>query len=122
MGRGGPCMNQFTRRGLIAGAAGPLLMKPKTAFGSEANSAVAIGVIGTGGRGRYVGSFMAKDSNARLAAICDKYADRLDLAKKEIPGAADVPAYFDYRELLNDRNVDAVLIATPVFLHPEHYE
>ena len=30
---------------------------------------------------------MAKDPNARIAAICDKYADRIDAAKTNIPGA-----------------------------------
>lgn len=107
---------------LTGAAAGPLLVKPATAFGAQANSAVGFGIIGTGGRGRYVGGLMAKDPNARIGAICDKYPDRIDLGKTEIPGAAGVPAYKDYRELLNDKNVDAVLIATPVFLHPEHYE
>ncbi len=116
-------MAEMSRRKMLAGAAaGPLVVKPATAFGAQANSAVAFGIIGTGGRGRYVGGLMAKDPNARIGAICDKYPDRIDLGKTEIPGAAGVPAYKDYRELLNDKNVDAVLIATPVFLHPEHYE
>ncbi len=116
-------MPKLTRRNLLtSAAASPLLVKPQTAFGSQANSAVSYGIIGTGGRGRYVGGLMAQDPNARLAAICDKYPDRIDLAKTEIPAAAKVPAYKDYHELLNDKSIDAVLIATPVFLHPEHYE
>ena len=45
---------------LTGAAAGPLLVKPATAFGAQANSAVAFGIIGTGGRGRYVGGLMAK--------------------------------------------------------------
>lgn len=113
-------MKQISRRNMVAAA--PLLVSPKTAFGSQANSAVRFGIIGTGGRGRYVGDIMLKDPNGRLAAICDKYADRIDLAKTQLAGADKVPAYKDYRDLLNDKNVDAVLIATPVFLHPEHYE
>ncbi len=113
---------KISRREAMLGTAGPLLVNPRTAFGSQANSAVAFGIIGTGGRGRYVGTFMARDANARLAAICDKYPDRIDLAKTEIPGAASVPAVRDYRELLGRADIDAVLIATPVFLHPEHFE
>jgi len=99
-----------------------LIVKPATAFGSQANSAVSFGVIGTGGRGQYVGELMTRSPNARLAAICDKYPDRIDMGKTNIPGADKVPAYRDYKELLNDKSIDAVLIATPVFLHPEHYE
>ncbi len=81
-------MNTVTRRNALAGATGGLLIvKPETAFGSQANSAVPFGIIGTGGRGRYVGGHMTRDANARLVAICDIYPDRVDLGKTEIPGA-----------------------------------
>jgi len=109
-----------TRRNLLSAA--PLVVSPATAFGYQANARIGIGVIGTGGRGQYVGELMTRDPNSRIAAICDKYPDRIDAGKTKIPGADRVPAYTDYRALLNDKNVDAVLIATPVFLHPEHYE
>lgn len=117
--------NTTTRRAFVrttSALSGPLLVSSATAFGYQANSAVGFGIIGTGGRGRYVGTLMAKNPNARLAAICDKYPDRIDLGKTEIPGAAGVPAYRNSLDLLKDKGVDAVLIATPVFLHPEHFE
>jgi myo-inositol 2-dehydrogenase/D-chiro-inositol 1-dehydrogenase len=114
---------KLTRREALAGAAANLMvLKPRTAFGSQANSAVSFGIIGTGGRGSYVGTHMAKDSNARLTAICDIYPDRLDSAKTHIPGADKARTYRDYKELLSQPDIDAVLIATPVFLHPEHFE
>ena len=71
------------RRELLS-SAGPLLVSARTAFGTQANSAVSFGIIGTGDRGVYVGNFMTRDSNARIAAICDKYADRIDQAKTKI--------------------------------------
>ena len=108
------------RRTIVKNA--PLILSSATAFGSQANSAVRFGIIGTGGRGQYVGTLMAKDSNARITAICDKYPDRIDGAKTKIPGADKATVYRDYQKLLADPNVDAVLIATPVFLHPEHFE
>nr|MCU0246788.1 Gfo/Idh/MocA family oxidoreductase [Bryobacter sp.] len=98
------------------------VMESRTAFGSQANSAVSFGVIGTGGRGSYVGAFMAQNKNARVAAICDKYPDRIDMGKTKIPGADKVPAFRDYQDLLKRSDIDAVLIATPVFLHAEHFE
>ena len=112
-------MSGITRRNAVGGI---LIVPPATAFGAQANSKIGFGVIGAGGRGQYVGELMTRDPNARIAAICDKYPDRIDAGKTKIPGADKVPAYRDYRDLLNDRNVDAVLISTPVFLHPEHYE
>jgi predicted dehydrogenase len=116
-------MSNLTRRGALAGvAANFMILKPETVFGSQANSAVSFGIIGTGGRGRYVGTQMANDHNARLTAICDLYPDRIDLAKTVIPGADKARVYKDLNDLLAQPDIDAVLIATPVFLHPPHFE
>ena len=115
-------MNTLSRRGLMGAAGTFMIVKPETAFGSQANSKVAFGIIGTGGRGTYVGGHMAKDANARLAAICDIYPDRIDRAKTVLPGADKVKAYKDLNELLAQPDLDAVLISTPVFLHPPHFE
>ncbi len=114
-------MPKLSRRQALIGTA-PLFVPPQTVSGSQANSAVSFGIIGTGGRGQYVGTFMAKDKNARIAAICDKYPDRIDAGKTKIPGAANVPAYRDAQQLLAAPGIDAVLIATPVYMHPEHFE
>jgi predicted dehydrogenase len=113
-------MDEVTRRQAVT--AGLMIVTPAIAFGYQANSAVSFGIIGTGGRGRYVGGLMDKDPRARLAMICDLYPDRLDLAKTQIPTAAHVPATKDLNELLADKSIDAVLIATPVYLHPDHFE
>jgi myo-inositol 2-dehydrogenase / D-chiro-inositol 1-dehydrogenase len=116
-------MSKFTRRHALAGAAANLLIvKPRIAFGSQANSAVSFGIIGTGGRGSYVGTHMAHDPRTRLTAICDIYPDRIDRAKTNIPGADKARVYRDLHELLAQRDIDAVLIATPVFVHPPHFE
>jgi predicted dehydrogenase len=116
-------MPAISRRQALAGAAANLMILPsKTVFGSQANSAVTFGIIGTGGRGRYVGTHMARDPRARLTAICDVFADRIDLAKTQVPGADKARAFKHYRDLLAQADVDAVLIATPVFLHPEQFE
>lgn len=112
-------MKNPTRR---QAAGGLLIVSPRVAFGTQANSKVNFGVIGTGGRGVYVGTHMAKDANARLVAICDIFPDRIDRGKTLLPGGAQVRAYRDPRELLAQPDVDAVLIATPVYLHPEHFE
>jgi predicted dehydrogenase len=116
-------MANLTRRHALAGvAANFLIVKPGVAFGSQANSAVSFGIIGTGGRGSYVGTHMAHDPRTRLTAICDIYPDRIDKAKTSIPGADKARVYRDLNELLAQPDIDAVLIATPVFLHPPHFE
>jgi len=109
-------MKTLDRRALLLTS----LAAAPAALPGQSNSGVRFGIIGTGGRGQYVGTLMTK--SAQLTAICDRYADRIDAAKTKIPGAAQATTYRDYQKLLADPIVDAVLIATPVFLHPEHFE
>src|SRR5437016_1119491 len=110
-------MKTISRRDLV-NAAGLL---PITAIrGTAANSAVKVGLIGSGGRGTFDASLVVKDPNARLVALCDIFDDRIEQAKKRIP-IENPKVYKDYHELLAS-DVDAVIIATPVFLHPEHFE
>jgi len=113
-------MEPISRRQAITG--GILLVAPQTAFSYQANSAVSFGVIGTGGRGVYVGTHMANVKGTKIAAICDIYPDRIDNAKTKIPGAANVRVHRDYHDLLAQSDVDAVLITTPVYMHPECFE
>ncbi len=110
-------MPDLRRRDLVLSAA---LVPLQTVRGTAANSAVKVGLIGSGGRGTYDASVVAKNSGARLVAICDIFDDRIDKAKAKIP-APDAKAFKNYKDLLAT-DVDAVIIATPVFLHPEHFE
>lgn len=114
---------KLSRRDVAKGAAaGLMVVRPETAFGYQANSKVQFGIIGAGGRGQYVGGHMARDGRARLAALCDIYPDRIDQAKTNIPGADTARVYRNYMQLLEQSDIDAVLITTPVFLHAEHFE
>lgn len=88
---------------------------------SQANSAVNIGVIGTGNRGTFVASMMAKHTPARVTALCDIFPEKMEQAKKVI-GVENPKLYADYRQMLASKDIDAILIATPVFLHAEHFE
>jgi myo-inositol 2-dehydrogenase/D-chiro-inositol 1-dehydrogenase len=115
-------MRRLTRRAAVTGAAGVTVLRPETVFGTQANSSVGFGIVGTGARGQYVGGHMARDGRTRVAAICDIFDDRIEQAKKNVPGAVEAKVYRDYRQLLDDKSVDAVLIATPVYLHPEQFE
>jgi predicted dehydrogenase len=114
-------MKPLTRRTLLSTAAAGFVLSTETACTSKANSRVTFGVIGLGRRGNYVGAHMAHNPNAQLAAICDIYDDRIEEGRGAIPGAAKVPVYQDLHEMLARPDLDAVLIATPVFLHPVHF-
>lgn len=79
-----------------------------------ANDKVRLGVIGTGDRGRHVMSQFQKVSTVEVAAVCDIYANAIDLAKQQAPGAK---SFSDHRQLLEMKELDAVLIATPDHWH-----
>ena len=131
MGKKNVTRRGFMQTAAVAGAAsGSFGALPAKVLG--ANERVRIGVIGPGGRAagwkrpgmleghmRHLCRF-GKDWAAEITAVCDVWDYRTDraqaLAKKE--GGFHAKAYHrDYRRLLDDKNVDAVLIATPDHWH-----
>lgn len=84
------------------------------AWAAQTQRPVRLGVIGSGGRGTFVMTVFQKDPSLRVTAICDVFEPNLENALSKAPGAV---AYRDYRKLLDDPNVDAVLIATPEHWH-----
>jgi predicted dehydrogenase len=106
------------RRSFVRASAGLSILSPATAFGSQANSALTVGLVGIGNRGTYVSGIFAKNEFARIAAICDIYDDKIEEGRKMYSGAR---VFKDIKDLLAS-DVDAVLIATPAVMHPEHFE
>ena len=78
------------------------------------HSKARIGVVGPGSRGRFLMSFLKNNPKAEVVALCDIYRPSIDEALKIYPKAR---VYTDYRKLLEDKEVDAVLIATPLNVH-----
>lgn len=115
--------NDLTRRDVVkmAGAAGvaaaarklegaPAIQKVKAA-----NDQVRYGVIGTGSRGSYLLKHLKSIDGGRCVAVCDINEEHL---KKGADTIGNNPEKFkDYRELLARQDVEAVLIATPLYLH-----
>ncbi len=79
-----------------------------------ANDRVRFGLIGSGGRGQQIFKAAIKAPNTEAAAVADVYTRRLHEAKAIAPG---IKTYSDFRQLLDDKSIDAVLIATPQHLH-----
>jgi predicted dehydrogenase len=76
---------------------------------------VAYGVIGTGARGSYLLRHMAALGNARCVAVCDVYEPNL---KDGVKYAGTNPrTYKNYQDLLADKDIEAVVITTPLYVH-----
>jgi predicted dehydrogenase len=83
-----------------------------------ANDRVRIGIIGPGDRGSQILREALACPNVECVGAADVYTRRLDDVKNIAPAAR---TSLDYRHLLDDKSIDAVLIATPQHLHCEHF-
>jgi predicted dehydrogenase len=121
--------------GLAAAAtAGFTILKPSTVFGTQANSAVRLGLLGCGGRGLAVTSSFLQNTSAIVTAIGDVFRDNLDQGKERLTNlsakfgkpAIDAAHMFKgikaYEQLFASKDIDAVYIATPPYFHPDHLE
>src|SRR5437870_2488048 len=79
-----------------------------------ANDRVRLALIGAGGRGQEIFKTAIRCPNTEAAAVADVYTRRLDEVKKFAP---QIQTYQDFRRLLDDKSIDAVLIATPQHQH-----
>ncbi len=118
----------ISRRGFIraSAAAGAALALPQMTAASAAravgaNDRINLGLIGCGGRGRWILQNMVQPANANtaLVAAADIWRLRQETYPDEAAGLYGLKPrmYADYRELLDDPDVDAVIIATPDHQH-----
>ncbi|HEV2211276.1 MAG TPA: Gfo/Idh/MocA family oxidoreductase [Verrucomicrobiae bacterium] len=77
---------------------------------------VKIGVIGLGNWGREIVNTLTRNPQAELVAICDTYPASLRRIADAAPGAAKIP---DYKALLANKDIKAVVVATPTHQHKE---
>lgn len=117
-----------------AAATGLLILKPRTVWTYEANSAVRLGLLGCGQRGTTVATSFAKNTSARVVALADIFPDQLDRAKTYFDqlnsslGYAGVEpsmlfrGYDAYQKIASAKGVDAVQISTPPYFHVQHLD
>ena len=112
-----PATKTLTRRRAIQAAA---TLPAAAALGAAADPAPTVGLIGCGGRGGSLAKALLDATDARLVALCDLFDEQIE-AVRQRTGVAAPRTYRDLEKLLAS-DVDAVIIATPVFLHAEHFE
>ena len=115
-------------------AAGMTLLKPLTAFGYAANSAVRHGLLGCGNRGTSVATSFAKNTTAQIVAIADLFPDNLAAGRAHFDqvktglgqSALDSKLLFHgphaFEQLAASPDVDLIQISTPPFFHVQHLE
>jgi predicted dehydrogenase len=110
----------FVKSAVGAGAALNVLGRAPMVLGDVrgANGHINVALIGVGGRGTDLLGWVMKTGEqpatpARVVAVCDVYAKRLGKAKE----TAKCDGSLDYREILDRKDVDAVIIATPDHWH-----
>src|SRR6201993_1944363 len=109
-----------TRRTFIKqaaiGAAALATYPPSRVLG--ANDRVRVGMIGVGGRGQELFKQVLELPNAQLVAIADVYSRRREEAKQMAPG---IQTLDDYRRLLDMKDIDGVIVASPLHIHARHF-
>jgi predicted dehydrogenase len=83
-----------------------------------ANDRVRVGIIGPGARGQELLKQLLAVPNVELVAAADIYARRHDEVKKLAPG---VQTFKDHRQLLEAKDIDAVIVASPLHMHATHF-
>jgi predicted dehydrogenase len=92
-----------------------LIASPALLKVHAASDPVKFGVIGVGSRGSYLIDHFAHLDTGRCVALCDVNQQALDDTARKL--TTNPRKYKDYRELLADKDVEAVVIALPLYLH-----
>ncbi|HYM75823.1 MAG TPA: Gfo/Idh/MocA family oxidoreductase [Candidatus Dormibacteraeota bacterium] len=113
-------MTDQTRRTFLKqaaiGTAAVLAYPSATVLG--ANDRVRVGMIGVGDRGTDLLEQIVAVPNVDLVAMADIYSRRRDQAKSKVPG---IQTFEDYRRLLDMKDIDGVIVASPLHIHTRHF-
>lgn len=112
------------RRKFIATAAtttaAVTLTRPRAARAADEAKKIRLGLIGCGGRGKWIAKLFAAHGAYQVVAVCDYFADRAAAAAKDhdVPADRQYTGLGGYKKLLAS-DIDAVAIISPPFFHPE---
>ena len=111
------------RREFLAGAAAAAtftILRPSLVRGTQANSKIAVGLVGCGGRGAMIAGLFAKDGGYQLVSCGDYFADRAQgVGKKHnLDDAHCHTGLSNYKKVLADK-IDAVALISPPYFRPE---
>ncbi len=105
----------WSRRSFVAGLGAAAM--PLARLTAQSQSAPGLGFVGLGLRSKVHFAALKQLPGVRVVAICDIESARMEQADEAL--TSDAKRYTNYRELLDDKHVGAVVIATPNYLHYE---
>lgn len=109
----------YSRRNFVGSVAGGIagtIASPPNVLG--ASDRVRVGIIGLGERGMQLAREAVGCDNVEVVAVADVWAERRERARTVAPSAQQ---HSSHEQLLADRSIDAVFIATPPHLHCRHF-
>jgi myo-inositol 2-dehydrogenase/D-chiro-inositol 1-dehydrogenase len=112
----------MTRRGFLATAAAAAtvtIVKPSLVRGYDANAKIALGIIGCGGRGKWIANLFNKHGGYEIVSAGDYFTDRVDGfgGRYKVPAERRHTGLANHEKVLADK-VDAVAIESPPYFHP----
>ncbi|MHC4517390.1 MAG: Gfo/Idh/MocA family protein [Planctomycetota bacterium] len=119
--------NSLTRRDFVSAAGSAALtfaiVKPAAVRGTQANSKIKAGVVGTGQRGKMITGMVANHGGYELTALADYFAPVVEATGQQfgVPKARCFSGLSGYRKLIA-AGVDAVFLETPPYCFPDHVE
>jgi predicted dehydrogenase len=112
-------MTEQTRRTFLKQAAlGAAVLAYPSSTVLGANDRVRVGMIGVGDRGNDLLDQVRSIPNVDVVAMADVYSRRRDQAKAKVPG---IQTFVDYRRLLDIKDIDGVIVASPLHIHARHF-
>jgi predicted dehydrogenase len=110
-----PAASSLTRRSFLKAGTVTALTAASWERVWGANERIGIGLIGFGLMGRTHARNFQAESDCRVVAVADAYQPRLNAGAEFVSG--NMAKYSDFRRVLDDKNVDAVIVATPDHWH-----
>src|SRR5210317_1396976 len=113
-------MNTLNRRdfmGTLGAASTFTILNPTNAF--SANEKIKVGIMGLGGRGRFLTERFVQRDDVEILYLCDVNQRRFSNVREIVAEYQDMQPKRtqDFRDMLNDPEVDVIVNATPVHWH-----
>jgi predicted dehydrogenase len=103
-------------KGAAAAGAGVALAGRRTPLRAlGANDRIRMGVLGSGGRAQYLLDLFSQNPSVGIVAVCDVYEPHREKTLRK--ASPDAKGYLDYREVLDLKDIDAVIIGSPDHWH-----